>query len=316
MNEMDDIIKEFLVESNDNLDQLDRDLIELEKDPESSELLGRIFRAIHTVKGTSGVLGFAKLESVAHVGENLLSKMRDGKLRLNAQITTGLLGMMDAIREVLRAIKPTSREGDGDYTQVIAALKQLLESQAERPPIGQILIEQTHEAVQEALEAQRAGDERKLGEILVDRGTVSPQLVQEALQAQQSEAVSLVSGSSIRVDVNLLDKLMNLVGELVLARKPDPAIHRNGERLDISRHRAAVEPDHNRAPGRRDGFRIRDRASPDNGREKEGAFLVRAVKRAARCPQSYLCRKTQRGEARIQFSGTSIPTKANSCRRS
>ena len=108
MSEMDEIIKEFLVESNDNLDQLDQDLVELERDPTSNELLGRIFRAIHTVKGTSGVLGYSKLESVAHVGESLLSRMRDGNLRLNAEITTGLLSMVDAVREVLRAI-----EGDG-----------------------------------------------------------------------------------------------------------------------------------------------------------------------------------------------------------
>jgi two-component system chemotaxis sensor kinase CheA len=223
MDEMGEIIKEFLVESNDNLDQLDRDLVELEKDPHSGELLGRIFRAIHTVKGTSGVLGFSKLESVAHVGENLLSKMRDGRLCLNAQITTGLLGMVDAVREILRAIEASGSEGEGDYTAVIAKLKGLLDVRPqgeaeERPPLGQLLVHQTQQAVQEALEAQRAGDERKLGEILVERGTVSPQQVQEALQVQQTEAGPLLSGSSIRVDVNLLDKLMNLVGELVLAR--------------------------------------------------------------------------------------------------
>jgi two-component system, chemotaxis family, sensor kinase CheA len=219
MSEMEEIVKEFLVESNDNLDALDRDLVDLEKEPDSPELLGRIFRAIHTVKGTSGVLGFSKLESVAHVGENLLSKMRDGQLRLNTEITTGLLGMVDAIREVLRAIEVTGTEGTGEYSAIIANLKRLVATgMAERPPLGELLVEHTKQAVQEALEVQRAGDERKLGEILMDRGAVSPQLVQQALQEQQVETASLVSGSNIRVDVNLLDKLMNLVGELVLAR--------------------------------------------------------------------------------------------------
>ena len=221
MNEMEEIIKEFLVESNDNLDQLDRDLVELEKDPQSSELLGRIFRAIHTVKGTSGVLGFSKLESVAHVGENLLSRMRDGKLRLNAEITTGLLQMVDAIREVLRFIEASGVEGEGDYSKVIVMLKELLDREMKRnsqPPLGEIIVQQAEHAVQEALEAQHAGDPRKLGEILVERGSVSTLAVHEALNAQQSESVSHISGSSIRVDVNLLDKLMNLVGELVLAR--------------------------------------------------------------------------------------------------
>jgi two-component system chemotaxis sensor kinase CheA len=81
------------VESNEGLDQLDRDLVALEKDPDEKNLLGSIFRAIHTVKGTSGVLGFPKIEAVAHVGESLLSRMRDGKLRLDPEITSGLLAM-------------------------------------------------------------------------------------------------------------------------------------------------------------------------------------------------------------------------------
>ena len=75
---MDDIVREFLVESTENLDQLDRDLVALEKDPRAADILASIFRTIHTIKGTSGFLGFSKLESVTHVGESLLSKMRDG----------------------------------------------------------------------------------------------------------------------------------------------------------------------------------------------------------------------------------------------
>ena len=80
---MDEIIKEFLVESAEGLDLLDRDLVALERDPSSRELLAEVFRAAHTIKGTSGVLGYPKLEKVAHVGESLLSRMRDGKLLLN-----------------------------------------------------------------------------------------------------------------------------------------------------------------------------------------------------------------------------------------
>jgi two-component system chemotaxis sensor kinase CheA len=244
---MDEIIKEFLVESNDNLDQLDRDLVDLEKDPQSSELLGRIFRAIHTVKGTSGVLGFGKLESVAHVGENLLSRMRDGKLRLSAEITTGLLRMVDAIREVLNAIEISGSEGDGDYSRTIAMLKDLLERDGRPtaiPRLGQIIVQQAEQAVQAALAAQQSGDSRKLGEILVEQGEISPWAVQEALKTQQQrpESASQVSGSSIRVDVNLLDKLMNLVGELVLARnqvlqftgtQKDPSFLGTAQRLNL-----------------------------------------------------------------------------------
>ncbi len=223
MNEMDGIIKEFLVESGDNLDQLDRDLVELEEDPCSQELLGSIFRAIHTVKGTSGVLGFAKLESIAHVGVSLLSRMRDGKLKLNAEIASALLAMNDALRQILREIESCGLEGDGDYSAVTVRLRSLTEEKAPTPSlsrIGEILVETSSvssQAVEAALEQQQAGDPRKLGEILVDRGDLHPQSLQAALKVQ-SEAGPQTPGSSIRVDVNLLDKLMNLVGELVLAR--------------------------------------------------------------------------------------------------
>jgi len=95
----DDIVREFLVESNENLDSLDRELVQLEKNPANRETLASVFRTIHTIKGTCGFLGFTKLESVAHVGENLLSRLRDGELALNPEITTALLRMVDAIRQ-------------------------------------------------------------------------------------------------------------------------------------------------------------------------------------------------------------------------
>jgi two-component system chemotaxis sensor kinase CheA len=77
---MDDLIKEFLVESNENLDRLDSELVKLETDPSAQELVSSIFRTIHTIKGSCGFLGFSKLEKVAHVGESLLSRLREGKL--------------------------------------------------------------------------------------------------------------------------------------------------------------------------------------------------------------------------------------------
>ena len=111
------------------MDQLDSGLVELEKDPYSQDLLGSIFRAIHTVKGTSGVLGFPKLEAIAHAGENLLSKLRDGKLHLSTEITSGLLKMVDAIREILRAIEASGMEGANDYTSVSSMLNDLVEQE-------------------------------------------------------------------------------------------------------------------------------------------------------------------------------------------
>jgi two-component system chemotaxis sensor kinase CheA len=227
MSEMDEIVREFLVESNEGLDQMDRDLVELEKRPDSADLLASIFRAIHTIKGTSGVLGFQRLEALAHVGENLLSRLRDGKLRLNPTITTVLLGMLDAVRARLADIEKTGVEQERDDSQVIAAVSAFLQSaeageankKDEEPLIGELLVQSgvTRSAVTEALRQQREGDGRRLGEILISQGAAKPEAVLDALN-KQGEGHSVTASSNIRVDVGLLDKVMNLVGELVLAR--------------------------------------------------------------------------------------------------
>ena len=90
MSENDDIINEFLVESHENLDRLDNDLVVLEKDPSSKDVLARIFRSTHTIKGTCGFFGFSKLQAVTHAGENLLARLRDGQLRLTPEMTSAL----------------------------------------------------------------------------------------------------------------------------------------------------------------------------------------------------------------------------------
>lgn len=125
MDEQDNILKEFLIESYENLDQLDRDLVALETDPSNLDTLASIFRTIHTIKGTCGFLGLSKLESVTHVGENLLGLLRDGKLSLNAERTTALLTMVDAVREMLGNIEERGHEGGGDYSQLIVTLTNL-----------------------------------------------------------------------------------------------------------------------------------------------------------------------------------------------
>src|SRR5438132_1190539 len=142
---MDDLVRDFLVESGENLDRLDQELVQLESDPSSRDLLSSIFRTIHTIKGSCGFLGFAKLEKVAHAGESLLSRLRDGKLLLNAEITSGLLAMVDAVRKMLAEIKTTEQDGKEDYASLIENLTRLLQqvkedsvpdqSSAPRPPV-------------------------------------------------------------------------------------------------------------------------------------------------------------------------------------
>src|SRR5947209_2093036 len=127
-----DIVQEFLAESYENLDRLDCDLVGLEKNPKERDALAGVFRTIHTIKGTCGFLAFNKPERVAHVGENLLTLLRDGQLTLNPEITTGLLGMVDAVRQMLKEIASTGNDGQEEYVQLRETLTRLQNSSIEK----------------------------------------------------------------------------------------------------------------------------------------------------------------------------------------
>lgn len=127
MDGMDEIVREFVVESYENLDQLDRDLVALEDKPGSRDLLSSVFRTIHTIKGTSGFLAFGTLESLTHVGENLLAELRDGKRPMTQRTTDVLLRMVDAVREVLGTIEATGAEGDHQVEDVVADIQAVLD---------------------------------------------------------------------------------------------------------------------------------------------------------------------------------------------
>ena len=135
-----EIIAEFLVESHENLDQLDRDLVELEQQPDSRERLSSIFRTIHTIKGTSGFLAFNRLEQLTHVGETLLSRLRDGEVVMTPPIAEGLLSMVDTVRALLDGIERTGRDTDPavDVAPVVAVIEGLLaaDSVTEEPDVS------------------------------------------------------------------------------------------------------------------------------------------------------------------------------------
>jgi two-component system chemotaxis sensor kinase CheA len=224
MSDLDPVIKEFLVESSENLDQLDRDLVSLEEDPHNCERLASIFRTIHTIKGTCGFFGFAKLGALTHAGENLLSRLRDGELLLDAEITSALLALVDAVRELLAGIDQTGQEGPGDYATLIATLTRL----QGRPPANPQAAPRPAEV--HAGPQPVPNDPPLIPSPLADNASAasgeetaapitSPPEDEVELPAAAPEARPAgLSEGTIRVDVGLLDKLMNLVGELVLAR--------------------------------------------------------------------------------------------------
>ncbi|MCW2754254.1 MAG: CheA signal transduction histidine kinase [Marmoricola sp.] len=256
-----EIIAEFLVESHENLDQLDRDLVELERRPGSRELLSSIFRTIHTIKGTSGFLAFNRLEALTHVGENLLSKLRDGELEMTGPVTEPLLSMVDTVRALLGSVEATGTDtaADVDVDAVVAALRAVLEGGAavweEPTDVAGITEPATTPEVDspeaEVTDLKLVGDEgpsRLLGEIMIERGVVTDAEIAEALAEQKASAEDEgehrrgVVDSSVRVDVELLDSLVQLVGELVLTRNQvmqrtesvdDIELVRAAQRLDL-----------------------------------------------------------------------------------
>ena len=220
MSDFDDIVSDFLVESHEGLDQLDQNLVALEQDTGNTDLLAAIFRCIHTIKGTCGFLGFGKLERVSHVGENLLSKLRDGELVLNQQITDALLAMVDAIREMLGNIESSGSDGENDYGELVDRLTALLNPNAGAPP------EETTAAAGPQKAAQQARRRKKRSTRSArkpkDEGAAPAQPTEISSTGRPSPAAGMEvihgASESIRVDVGLLDELMTLVGELVLAR--------------------------------------------------------------------------------------------------
>ena len=227
---MDDIVQDFLIESGENLDRLDQELVQLETHPSSKELLASIFRTIHTIKGSCGFLGFARLEQVAHSGENLLSRLRDGELRLTEELTGGLLAMVDSVRRMLADIQATGEDGVEDHFELLERMKAL--SQV-RPDVNRPV--QSKPAQSRAGSSEQIGAARQASDAAL-QNTKPAQLSQTAERplgtvtsglptsenGKASPAGALrdpeVVTETVRIGVNLLDRLMNLVGELVLAR--------------------------------------------------------------------------------------------------
>src|SRR4051794_20676185 len=213
--DMDEIVQEFLVESYEALDRLDGDLLTLERDPNSGEVLASIFRVMHTIKGTCGFLGFQKLERVAHAAESLLGAVRDGTLAANPAIASALLATGDALRQMLAKIERTGNDGDEDFLHLVATLERLRASGGTDAPMH---VPATPAAPRRSI-AKMTPAAATAGTKPPATGTPSTPIrpAPPGREADAAEKTS-VSETNIRVDVHVLDNLMTLVGELVLAR--------------------------------------------------------------------------------------------------
>ena len=110
---MDDLLREFLTESNENLLRIEQEIVELEQRPDDRDLLASIFRSMHTIKGTCGFLGLPRMEKVAHSAENVLGAVRDGELALSDEVASDVLAAVDVIRDILEGLEASETEPKG-----------------------------------------------------------------------------------------------------------------------------------------------------------------------------------------------------------
>jgi two-component system chemotaxis sensor kinase CheA len=233
---MDELTREFLIESQEGLDRMERCLTELEKKPGDGALISEIFRSVHTIKGTTGFLGFKRLEKLAHSGENLLGLLREGKIAASAAVITTLLELLDGLRSILRAIDADESEGQGDDAVLIGRIAELQvlpvagatvpaltssgalkKTRTHGPRGGAPRARSTKSVAVPSPEVLLIAPAEAMATPIVD---VQPALrVPAEPESAPAPARALATAeSTLRVDVTLLNRMMNLVGELVLTR--------------------------------------------------------------------------------------------------
>ena len=216
---MDDLLREFVTETNESLDVVDVELVRFEQDPNNAKILDNIFRLVHTIKGTCGFLGLPRLEALAHAAETVMGKFRDGLPATNDAVTV-ILATIDRIKEILESLERDQREPDGADADLIADLERI----AERT------LAAARKQAAEPARVLRPGEvsldelERAFRETPVDPPAIKGAKAAKAGKARPAEEVAKEDdvaksgGQSIRVTVDTLEQLMTMVSELVLTR--------------------------------------------------------------------------------------------------
>jgi two-component system, chemotaxis family, sensor kinase CheA len=213
---MDDLLREFLTETNESLDRVDAELVRFEQEPNNGEILGNIFRLVHTIKGTCGFLSLPRLEALAHAAEGLMGQFRDG-LPVTTPAVTLVLSTIDRIKSILEAIEVSEREPAGDDVDLIGELNRFTALQRTTPS------------------ALRADIAPSRPVAIADREAAAQQPAAERAASERfdDERTDRLANHSIRVHVETLDHLMNTVSELVLTRNQLLEIVRRNEDSDF-----------------------------------------------------------------------------------
>ena len=214
------LLQDFLTECGELLEQLDQDLVAMETSPSDTELLNRVFRAFHTIKGTSGFLGFQSIVALTHEAEDVLNLMRKGERKVSRRAIDVFLSVLDQLRRMFADIRQNIPH-NYELGELLGRIRQLTQPEApDRPMLGEILVADgtiSHSERREALK-ESVENQQRLGDVLIEKKLVTPGQIRDALKKQAAISESKEETRTIRVDVNKLDEIVNLAGELVLER--------------------------------------------------------------------------------------------------
>jgi two-component system chemotaxis sensor kinase CheA len=219
---MDDLLREFVTETNESLDVVDVELVRFEQDPNNAKILDNIFRLVHTIKGTCGFLGLPRLETLAHAAETVMGKFRDG-LPATAEAVTVILATIDRIKEILESLERDQREPEGADADLIADLERIAERTAAAHKAATAPAPEPQRVVRPG-EVSLEELERVFRETPVDPPAIKAAKPEAPVKAAAIEETAKEDDAakggtqSIRVTVDTLEQLMTMVSELVLTR--------------------------------------------------------------------------------------------------
>ncbi len=246
---MDDLIVEFITETNEGLGELDTDLIKLEQNPNDKDLIGKIFRLMHTIKGTCGFLGLPRLEKVAHHAENVMGRFRDGNLSVTPAYVSLILESLDRVRMLLGHIETNGSEPEGSDAELIEKLDIVFEGRdqapdAAAPPVmgdsdelERLFRETTVTANYDAPAPASApapvaaAPAAPVSVPAVAKPAAAPAAAAKDEHGDSKE--SSLANQSLRVNVDVLENLMTMVSELVLTRNQLLQITRNQKETEL-----------------------------------------------------------------------------------
>ncbi|MFC1614380.1 chemotaxis protein CheA [Gemmatimonadota bacterium] len=226
------LVCDFITESRGHLDNADVQLLTIESDSEDQEALNAVFRSFHTIKGVAGFLDLKDISDLAHAAEDLLDKARKGNLVLSGVAIDTIFEAVDTLRRLIEQVEGALSSGESIVTDpalpgLLSRLKEVSEGGGVSIPppsvhpekkLGDILVESgkvRSDTVEKALSEK--DEQTKLGELLVTKGGVPAREVAGALRAQQTARQALQVKETVKIDTERLDKLLDAIGELVIA---------------------------------------------------------------------------------------------------